>query len=192
MSNFPALVPSSRTFVPGNYPSTLYQGISGAENRVRSSNVLTDSTLTLQFIGLSEAEVLAILLHYQARRGPYGNFNLPAEVWSGVSNAADYTLQGYAWSYLEPPVVEDYPCGQHGVEVQLSTSVAPTPDILPFTTVITTGLTAGLARAANGASLNVSVSLAPGEPGVFVDVPALLRGLKLTSQPNLSSFTVNR
>lgn len=174
MSNFPALVPSSRVFVPGNYPSTLYQGISGAENRVRSSNVLTDSTLTLQFIGLSEAEVLAILLHYQARRGSYGNFSLPAEVWSGVSNAGDYTLQGYAWSYLEPPVVEDYPCGQHGVEVQLSTSVAPTPDILPFTTVIAMTLTAGMGRAANGTSQTLSISLAAGSPGVIIPVPSVI------------------
>ena len=174
MSNFPALVPSSRTFVPGNYPSTLYQGISGAENRVRSSNVLIDSTLTLQFIGLSEAEVLAILLHYQARRGPYGNFSLPAEVWSGVSNAADYTLQGYAWSYLEPPVVEDYPCGEHGVEVQLSTSVAPTPDILPFTTVIAMTLTAGMGRAANGTSQTLNISLAAGAPGVIIEVPSVV------------------
>jgi hypothetical protein len=170
MSNFPALIPSSRTFVPGNYPSTLYQGISGAENRVRSSNVLTDSTLTLQFIGLSEAEVLAILLHYQARRGSYGNFSLPAEVWSGVSNAADYTLQGYAWSYLEPPVVEDYPCGQHGVEVQLSTSVAPTPDILPFTTAIAMTLTDGKGRAANGTAQSISVSISPGAVGQIVVV----------------------
>ena len=180
MSNFPALVPSSRTFVPGNYPSTLYQGISGAENRVRSSNVLTDSTLTLQFIGLSEAEVLAILLHYRARRGSYGNFSLPAEVWSGVSNAADYTLQGYAWSYLEPPVVEDYPCGQHGVEVQLSTSVAPTPDILPFTTVIAMTLTTGMGRAANGTSQTLTFSLAAGAPvGAQVSVPSLLATIEI-------------
>ena len=180
MSNFPALIPSSRTFVPGNYPSTLYQGISGAENRVRSSNVLIDSTLTMQFIGLSEAEVLAILLHYQARRGPYGNFSLPAEVWSGVSNAADYTLQGYAWSYLEPPVVEDYPCGEHGVEVQLSTSVAPTPDILPFTTVIAMGLAAGMGRAANGTSQTLSISLTAGAPvGAQVSVPSLLATIEI-------------
>jgi hypothetical protein len=91
-------------------------------------------------------------------------------VWSGVSNAADYTLQGYAWSYLEPPVVEDYPCGQHGVEVQLSTSVAPTPDILPFTTVIAMTLTAGMGRAANGTAQSISVSISPGAVGQIVVV----------------------
>jgi hypothetical protein len=157
----------------------LYQGISGAENRVRSSNVLTDSTLTLQFIGLSEAEVLAILLHYQARRGSYGNFSLPAEVWSGVSNAADYTLQGYAWSYLDPPVVEDYPCGEHGVEVQLSTSVAPTPDILPFTTVIAMTLTAGMGRAANGTSQTLSVTISPGVASRPIVVPSTIATISI-------------
>lgn len=157
----------------------MYQGISGAENRVRSSNVLTDSTLTLQFIGLSEAEVLAILLHYQARRGSYGNFSLPAEVWSGVSNAADYTLQGYAWSYLEPPVVEDYPCGEHGVEVQLSTSVAPTPDILPFTTVIAMTLTAGMGRAANGTSQTLSITILPGVASRPIVVPSAIATISI-------------
>ena len=189
MSTFPALVPSSRTFTPGSYPNTAYQAVNGTEGRVRHSNVLVNSTLRLEFIGLSEADVLAILLHYQARRGPYGNFGLPAEVMSGVSRLADYSLQGYAWSYSEPPSVEDYPGGRHGVTVTLSSSVTPTADILPFTTTITIGVTAGLARAANGASLGFSISLVAGQPGVFVEVPALLRGLKFTTRPDLDDFT---
>jgi hypothetical protein len=181
---FPALIPSSRTFVPGDYPGTAYQGISGAENRVRNSNVLTDSTLTLEFIGLDESQVLALLLHYQARRGSFGNFSLPIEVWNGVGNVADYTLQGYAWSYEESPVVEDYPCGGHRVQVKLSTAVAPTPDVTSFTTTIITTLTAGMGRAANGGAFGITVALAPGEPGVFVEVPSLLRALKVNFFPS--------
>jgi hypothetical protein len=180
MSTFPALIPSSRTFTPGSYPNTAYQGVNGMENRVRHSNVLIDSTLQLEFIGLSEAQVLAILLHYQARRGPYGNFGLPAEVMSGVSNVADYSLQGYAWSYVEPPMVEDYPCGSHGVSVTLSSSVAPTADILPFTTTIAIGLSAGRGAAANGTSQTLTLTLSrAGAPGVIVEVPALVAVFRL-------------
>jgi len=174
MSTFPALVPSSRTFTPGSYPNTAYQGVNGMENRVRHSNVLINSTLQLEFIGLSEAQVLAILLHYQARRGPYGNFGLPAEVMSGVSSVADYSLQGYAWSYVEPPTVEDYPCGSHGVSVTLSSSVAPTADILPFTTTIPIGLNAGRGVAANGTAQTINISLTAGAPGVIIEVPSLV------------------
>jgi hypothetical protein len=146
--------------------------------------VLTDSTLTLEFIGLDESQVLALLLHYQARRGAFGNFSLPAEVWSGVGNVADYTLQGYAWSYEESPVVEDYPCGGHRVQVKLSTAVAPTPDIVSFTTTIVTTLTAGMGRAANGAQLGVTIGLAAGGPiGVEVIVPSVLAIFELEVLP---------
>ena len=180
MSTFPALVPSSRTFTPGSYPNTSYQGVNGMENRVRHSNVLINSTLQLEFIGLSEAQVLAILLHYQARRGPYGNFGLPAEVMSGVSSVADYSLRGYAWSYAEPPTVEDYPCGSHGVSVTLSSSVAPTADILPFTTTIAIGLSAGRGAAANGTSQTLTLTLSrAGAPGVIVEVPAVIAVFRL-------------
>jgi hypothetical protein len=179
MSTFPALVPSSRTFTPGSYPNTAYQGVNGMENRVRHSNVLIDSTLQLEFIGLSEAQVLAILLHYQARRGPYGNFGLPAEVMSGVSSVADYSLQGYAWSYVEPPTVEDYPCGSHGVSVTLSSSVAPTADILPFTTTIAIGLSAGRGAAANGTLQTLSVTISPGVASRSIVVPSTIATISI-------------
>ena len=180
MSTFPALVPSSRTFTPGSYPNTAYQAVNGTEGRVRHSNVLVNSTLRLEFIGLSEADVLAILLHYQARRGPYGNFGLPAEVMSGVSRLADYSLQGYAWSYSEPPSVEDYPGGRHGVTVTLSSSVTPTADILPFTATITFGVTGGQASAANGITQTLALTLSrTGGPGVIIEVPNAIATFKL-------------
>jgi hypothetical protein len=58
--------------------------------------------------------------------------------------------------------------------VTLSSSVAPTADILPFTTTITIGVTAGLARAANGALQTLSISLAAGAPGVIIEVPSVV------------------
>jgi hypothetical protein len=93
---------------------------------------------------------------------------------------ADYSLQGYAWSYVEPPTVEDYPCGSHGVSVTLSSSVAPTADILPFTTTIAIGLSAGRGAAANGTSQTLTLSLSrAGAPGVIVEVPAVIAVFRL-------------
>jgi hypothetical protein len=97
-----------------------------------------------------------------------------------VSSVADYSLQGYAWSYVEPPTVEDYPCGSHGVSVTLSSSVAPTADILPFTTTIPIGLNAGRGAAANGTSQTLTLTLSrAGAPGVIVEVPALVAVFRL-------------
>jgi hypothetical protein len=44
MTAFPTLIPSTRTFTPGEYPHTAYQAYSGQENRVRHSNVMLSST----------------------------------------------------------------------------------------------------------------------------------------------------
>lgn len=189
MSNFPALIPSTRTFSPGVYPHTAYQVIDGTENRVRHSNVFIDSTLRLQFINLTEAEMLSVLTHYKLKRGSYNNFNLPSEVLSGARSASDYQLQGYAWSYLESPQVEDLERGGHNVEVVLGTAVTPTADILPFVSVVTIALTAGKGRAANGASAAITVVLTPGQPGVFIDVPSVIRELKLEFRPDLTQIT---
>ena len=180
MTDFPSLIPSRRIFSPGDYPNTPYQSINGTETRVRNSNVLLNSSLQLEFIGLSESDVLAVLLHYQARRGPYGNFALPPEIFSGTSNPSDYSLQSYAWSYVEAPTVEDYPCGSHALSVKLESSPAPAADVLSFATTITVGNAAGKAAAANGLMQALTLTLArSGMPSVIINVPSIVATFRL-------------
>ena len=188
MTTFPTLSPSSREFNPGRYPNTLYRAIGGDENTVRHGNVMIESTLKLSYIGISEAEMLSFLLHYNLQRGTFGTFGLPADVLSGVSNTDDYTLSGYAWSYAEPPDVEDLPCGGHNVDVTLESAVAPTADLITLNATITVDVISGLAAASNGTTQTVALSLVPGEPGVFVDVPSVLMTLELDFRPNLGGI----
>jgi hypothetical protein len=174
MSDFPTLTPGERIFSPGDYPNTTYVAIGGAENRVRHSNVVAGSSLQLEFTALTEAEMLAILEHYDESLGSYAGFYLPAEVLSGVSVVGDYTLTGYAWSYLEPPVVVDYPCGGHDVSVVLGTSTAPTTDPSPRLFTIPFSLAPGAAAASNGIARTISVTISPGAPSLIVAVPSVI------------------
>lgn len=174
MSDFPALTASGRTFSPGSYPSTTYGAISGVENRVRHSNEVVESSLSLEFIGLTEAEMLSVLEHYDESTGSYGAFYLPADVLAGVSVAGDYTLTGYAWSYLDSPVVVDYPCGGHDVTVVLGTATAPMTDPTPRLFTISVDLTAGVAAAANGITKTISFTISPGTASQIINVPSTI------------------
>jgi hypothetical protein len=142
MTTFPALIPSSRTFTPGEYPATAFSAFSGVQNRVRHSNVLIAAQLQLSFIGLPEADMLAIWQHYANRQGAFKSFALPAEIVSN-SSITDYVPDIYLWRYTGPGVVEDLPCGGHNVTLTLET-VPPSP------------------ASAGGADLRVVLALAAG------------------------------
>jgi hypothetical protein len=188
MTSYPALIPSSREFNPGTYPNTLYRAIGGDENTVRHGNVMVGSTLTLSYIGISEAEMLSFLLHYNLQRGSYGTFGLPALVFSGTSRAEDYTLSSYIWSYANPPEVEDWPCGGHVVSVTLESAVAPTADLITLNATITVDVGGGQAAASNGTTQTLALSLTPGEPGAFVDVPSVIMTVAVDVRPNLANI----
>ena len=174
MSYFPSLRPGNRTFSPGLYPSTIYEAISGVENRVRHSNEVVESSLNMEFSRLTEAEMLSILVHYEQSTGAYGAFFLSEDVLSGVNVPSDYTLAGYAWSYLEPPEVVDHPCGGHDVTVVLGTAMAPMTDPTPRLFTIPLALTAGKAAAANGIAKTISFTISPGTASQIINVPSTI------------------
>lgn len=166
MTAFPSLIPSLRTFTPGEYPHTAYQAWSGREGRVRHSNVMLNSTLRLAFISLTEANMLSILSHYNGQQGGYLPFTIPSQLLNGVSAAADYTLTGCRWRYAESPVIDDIPCAGHSVEVTLE-SVPPEAVVLSgLQRTVLISLLPGVGAAANGIQHQVTISLAHGQTSV--------------------------
>ena len=165
MTTFPTLIPSSRTFTPGGYPHSAFAAMNAKASRVRNSNVMLESQLRLTFVGINESQMLSILTHYQARRGGFQSFPLPADAWSGVT-AADFQLSGYGWVYAEPPIVEDLPCGGHIVELTLETVPPEGTALLGLNLMVRYSLAAGRAAAANGAALAIGYSLSGGRAGL--------------------------
>lgn len=163
MATFPALQPSSRVFTPGVYPSTPFQALSGSVSNVRHGNVMLDSTLKLTFTGVTEAEMLSILAHYQGQRGNYESFALPTNIWSGLGTPGDFNLTNYRWCYTEPPSVVDWVCGGHVVELSFATVPPEGVSVNGLSGSIVIGFAAGTAVVSNGLNKTVTWTLLPGQ-----------------------------
>lgn len=163
---FPSLTPTNRSFTPGEYPHTPFRSLNGFEGRVRHSNVMIGSSLRLTYIGLTEQDMLDILLHYQDTQGIYLSFALPANTLSGLT-AADYTLTGFSWRYATPPTVLDLPCDRYTVEVELESVESKAALIsVGLRGRIELSLAAGTAGAANGIDAEIGLALNAGSFGV--------------------------
>jgi hypothetical protein len=164
MTTFPALVPSSRTLTPGEYPATAFSGYSGAQNRVRHSNVFLAAQLRLSFLGLTQAQMLDIWNHYNGRRGEFRSFPLPAEVVS-YGSITDYVPGTYLWRYAGPGSVEDLPCGGHNVSLTLETVPPSAASVVGAQLFVSLRLSAGAADGGEyvvGISETVALSLSAG------------------------------
>lgn len=160
MAAFPTLNPSSRTYSPGEYPHSPFTGMSGVQNRVRNSNVMVASQLRLAFVGITEAQMLSILAHYQGQLGSFQSFGLPSAIWSGTDDPANYQLSGYGWRYIEPPSVSDAMCADaYDVELALETVPPEGTALLGLNSIVQFSIVGGIATAANGANLTVTVSI---------------------------------
>jgi len=183
MSTFPALVPSSRTFTPGEYPATAFSGFSGAQNRVRHSNVFLAAQLRLTFLGLDEAEMLDIWDHYSNRQGEFRSFALPTEIVSNGS-ITDYVPGNYLWRYAGPGSVEDLPCGGHNVSLTLETVPPIAASVVGADLFLRLRLRAGVADGgeyAPGINETVALSLTSGDAFVAINGISETIGISLES-----------
>lgn len=153
MATFPTLYPSIRTFTPGEYPHTPFQALSNRNRRVLHSNALNAAGLQLTFVRLSQAEMLAVLAHYNGQQGEFVPFPIPSSILQGFT-AADFLPAGHLWRYASPPDVVDF-CGPyHDVTVALESVGSE-------------------AIVATGASLVILCRLAPGAPSLGSTAPGM-------------------
>lgn len=132
---FPPIVPTTRSFTMGDYPSTTYRSLSGATFRRSFGNKQTGYKLDLTFknIGDSEngkGELLKnsgtadeILKHYQDVSGTFDSFKLPNRIFKGM----DEDLKGFikepsniSWRYAAPPEVQSVRPSMSTVTVRLA------------------------------------------------------------------------
>ena len=159
---FPALIPSSRTFTPGEYPNTPFSGYSGSQDRVRHSNVFLAAQLQLSYIGLSESQMLQLWNHYSTAQGIYQSFDLPTETLSG-SSVSDYVPATYRWAHTGSGQFEDLPCGGHNVTLTLEIVPPVSASVAGARLRIELGLVAGsVTGGAPGASITLTLSLSAG------------------------------
>jgi hypothetical protein len=106
VASFPSIKPSSRTWTPGSQPVQSFTALSGYEARVLLGPNPIGATLSLGFQNLTEAVFLLITNHYATAKGTYEDFDLPADIFAGMSSYSGVTPSGYKWRYSAAPTVE--------------------------------------------------------------------------------------
>ncbi len=190
MTTFPALVPSSRTFTPGEYPATAFSGYSGFQNRVRHSNVFLTAQLRLTFLGLTQAQMLDIWNHYNGRRGEFRSFALPAEIVS-YGGITDYVPGTYLWRYAGSGSVEDLPCGGHNVSLTLETVPPIAASVIGAQLFIVARLSVGVANGGEyepGISESLTFSIQTG--AAFAALNGISESLALDLEPGAAAGDV--
>lgn len=194
MAAFPTLTPSSRTFTPGEYPHSVFTGMSGVQGRVRNSNVMLSSQLRLTFAAITEAQMLSILAHYQGQQGTFLSFPIPSAIWNAVSSVNDYQLAGYGWRYIEAPNVTDAMCANaYDVEVTIETVPPEGTAAAGLDFLVRTTLTAG--AAISTFDFSIAVSLAAGSATAGATLPGLDKTVTWTlseagGDPDFSSVSL--
>jgi len=155
MSTFPALVPSTRTFTPGDVPNVKQVSLSGMTSGFRRGNRRIAQGLSLSFQRLTQVQLDLITAHYVDRQGSFDIFYLSPEVWSGYTTPPVPLLSDFAWQYAAPPGITDSSCGRWEVEVELETIPIDTGDLV---------LNGGLASATPSRDYIVNGGLAAATP----------------------------
>lgn len=122
MAIFPSIRPTGRSYSPGQFPTKVYRGLSGATVKRVFGNRSFGHVIDLQFENISDINTKAIVDHYYGQYGSYERFTLPDAVFSGMSTALKDAVQAPAnilWEYAEPPQVESVFDGRSTVTVRL-------------------------------------------------------------------------
>lgn len=126
---FPALVPSARTYTPGDVPQTRQVALSGVDTAYRVGSRRVGQSLSLNFNNITEAQLNQIRNHYIEQEGSYNIFFLPPETWSGYLEPPVPSPSNVAWRYGSPPTVTDGSCDRWSIEVELASYVIESGDI---------------------------------------------------------------
>ena len=119
MSQFPAIRPSGRSFMPGMLPVNSFASISGKETRVIMGDTMHGHSITLAFQNIQEPTVKRITDHWYDRQGTALAFTLPSAVWAGWDQYADAVATTQQWRYVGQPEIESVSPGVLNVELEL-------------------------------------------------------------------------
>jgi len=115
--SYPALNPTTRTWIPGGFSQSSFEAASGAEVRVLYGAVATRHELALSYSNISETNALAFNTHYTSVQGSFQSFIVPAAIFAGMTTA--FTFGTNRWRYTEPPTIESVKAGIYNVSVSL-------------------------------------------------------------------------
>ena len=119
---FPSLTPSSRAFLPGDFPVKRFKAQSGVETRILYGSKRTGMSMRLTYKNVTDAQAEQFLDHYHDMKGTYTTFTIQAETkggWEGNGDALGAGEWGNAFRYESPVQVTQVGPGRSNVQVKL-------------------------------------------------------------------------
>ena len=131
---FPHIVPTTRSFVMGDYPSKTYRSLSGSIFKRNFGNTQTGYTLDMTFKNVGDSQggtgelrshsgtAEEILKHYEDAEGTFDSFALPDFVFRGMDDDLELIIQrptNIMWRYAAPPRVQSVRPNMSTVTVRL-------------------------------------------------------------------------
>ena len=90
---FPSIKPTSRSYTPGNYPSTNFESLDGTKTHIRYGNKRVNATLSLGFSNITDAEAALILENYEDVNSDYDYVTFSSS--NGTAGVGSTTLSNY-------------------------------------------------------------------------------------------------
>lgn len=111
--NFPSdIAPSSRSFVAGEYPQTVFEAQNGAKSIIRYGNKAVNARLSLGFNNVSDSVAMSILVNYADVNSDwdyvtFGTTNGLQGIESSIlrNKVSSGNSSGLKWRYDGPPQV---------------------------------------------------------------------------------------
>lgn len=120
---FPALIPTARSYEPGNYAEQVFTAQNGAVTRLRYGNQRNSSRLTLSFDNISDDSAAQILSNYTqvTQLENWVSFtasNVAAGVSASLVPWITETNSAQHWKYSKPPAITSVKPGLSSVSCE--------------------------------------------------------------------------
>lgn len=119
---FPRLVPTSRSFEPGNFPIKTYRSESGQETRILYGSTRTDLKMSLTYANITDADAELFLDHYDEVKGTFKRFKIRNRTTGGFEGdrrKLENKDEGVRYRYEGPPQLTQVREGISTVTVNL-------------------------------------------------------------------------
>lgn len=121
---FPNLVPSSRTFSPGDFPIKKFNAQNGAEVRILYGSRRVNQVFELSYANISDQDANLFLTDYEDQKGTFKRFTLSDNTYKGWDLERSPTSKldrapGTLWRYDAPPAIVSVRPGISSVTVKL-------------------------------------------------------------------------
>lgn len=121
--SFPSLVPSGRSFDPGDLPIKTYNAQNGAEVRIVYGSKRINRKLQLVYANIPDKDAEKFIKHYGDASGTLNQFSVPSTAlkgWEGIEAQNVMAVEsGLDYRYARPPQMTQVAKGKSTVTVDL-------------------------------------------------------------------------